>query len=437
MMRVMPGAALALALGLIGSGCNEIEHACPCGKISEGEVTFSGSPEVDGFFKALSSLDTAAAAIESQFAADVLAIGQAYGVKPGAVDAAYVAKVKKAVEAEHQAKLEGGAPQVIYTPPRCRSSVEVAIRASAECEAKAGCKVDAQCTGGELSFECRGQCSGSCDGTCKVPVCEIELDASAKCTAECHGTCEVTASGSCSGTCRGTCSGLCSAYDGAGKCAGQCHGTCTGTCETSVSGSCSGTCRGSCRLTGRAAANCKGELRCEGQCEGRCTGTCAGAIEAPRCSLDAKCNAEAKCEAQASAQASASLRCTPPTLEVRHVFKSGVTAKQKAEYFARLAVLERHVASIAQGRAAFDIFLKGDTKLGIEPVIPELLKEFQRLVTAVANGEVQINALRLHCVTPALQEAVALLSPTGDRSVPRRLSVTFAGQSTMMELVGQ
>jgi hypothetical protein len=415
-------------LGLIGSGCETIKEICDfdCGRYTEGEVSISGNPQVDGFFKALNNVELAVAAIQGQFEADVLAIAEAFGVEEGAVNSAYISKVKAAVDAEYQAKLVGGAPQVIYQKPRCEASLDVAVKASAECRVKGGCQVDIECSGGELTMTCEGVCRGSCSGQCTVPRCEIELDVDGGCSAECHGACEAQVNAKCEGICRGTCSGDCSAYNGMAECMGYCDGTCNGTCEASVTGSCSGVCRGQCWVSGSAAASCEGKLGCEGSCEGECTGSCEGRIEAPRCSTDAQCDIEAKCDAQASIQASADLH------EIRYVFKAGVDDKGKAEFFARLAVLEERMASIAQGHAKFYIFLEGDTSLDIEPVLPLMLTEFTNLLSAVNSGEIEINIVRLACVAPAVQEAISILT-----ALPGQLGSTFSGQLTMMGVIGQ
>jgi hypothetical protein len=401
-----------------------------CGKLSEGEVTISGSPQVDGFFKALYNLDLATASIEDQFKADVHAIAEAYGVDKAKVDAAFINKVAAAVNAEYQAKLVGGKPQTIYQPAVCEASLDVAVQASAECKVEGGCQVDVECKGGEFTMTCEGQCSGSCKGTCSVPVCEIELSAEAKCSAECHGRCEATVTGQCQGTCRGTCSGQCTAYDGVGKCMGQCSGECSGTCDVNVEGTCGGVCRGRCVARGSAAANCQGTLGCEGSCQGECSGRCEGRIDAPRCSTDAKCDVEARCEAQASAQASASLECRPSKLDILYQFKPEVTAKGQAEFFAKLAVLEEHMGSISLGYAQLGIFITGDDKLGIKPFIPSLLAEIQKVAEAAAKGEIKVNSVRLPCLAPAVQEAATMLG-----SLPGRLDVTFKGQATMMSLI--
>lgn len=433
MLRLKRYLVALLSITVLGAaGCDTLEQFCDfrCGTLAEGEVSVSGNPQIDGFFKALNNLELAVTAIQDGFENDVLELAAAFGVAEDTVDTAYIAQVRAAIEAEYQAKLVGGRPQVIYQEPRCEASLDVAVKASAECKVKGGCEVDIKCEKGELTMTCEGRCSGSCTGQCTVPVCEVELEVGGKCSAECRGMCEASVSGKCDGVCRGQCTGQCSAYDGMGDCLGYCDGTCTGTCEASVHGSCSGVCRGSCWITGSAAASCTGKLRCEGSCQGECTGRCEGRIKAPRCSTDATCDIDAKCEAQASAQASVDLQCRPPKLEVRYLFKPGVDEKGKAEFFGRLAVLEERMASIAIGHAKLFMFVTGDSKLGIKPVIPYLIAEFKNLTTAVATGEFEINLVRLPCVAPAVSDALTLLT-----QLPVQLGDTISGQLTMLATI--
>ncbi|MCC6750242.1 MAG: hypothetical protein IT371_21435 [Deltaproteobacteria bacterium] len=416
-------------------GCEQLQQACDftCGKVAEGDVTIAGNAQVDGFFKALYNLQLAAHTVQAQFAADALAIGGAYAVKPEAVTPAFVAKVKAAIDADFQAHLVGGAPQTIFDPPRCHANVEVAVRASAECKVQGGCQASVECKGGELRFQCEGRCDGSCSGECSVPVCELQVTKPQfECTGECVGQCETQVSATCTGTCYGKCAGECSAYDATGNCQGLCAGSCQGTCVASVSGSCGGYCRGRCRVSGpQAKVGCQGELRCEGSCQGQCSGSCQGKITAPRCSLDAQCDAEARCEAQASAQASAELQCRPGRVELRYVFKPGVSVQAKAEFFARLALLEARLASISEGFARFDVFLKGDAVAGVKPVFPELAAEVGKILATVVSGKVKLAPIRLTCVEPALREAASILG-----AVPAQLETTYTMQLSMLGIAG-
>lgn len=91
----------------------------------------------------------------------------------------------------------------------------------------------------------------------KPAQCVVDLDVAAKATAECEARAEadvrVSCQGSCQGTCTGECDGTCSARGDGGKCAGKCTGTCRG--------SCTGGCDGSADVDADASCEASGELR--------------------------------------------------------------------------------------------------------------------------------------------------------------------------------
>lgn len=437
-MRVVACCAFGAVFPLLG-GCEKITEvekikdlcdSFTCGKFSEGELTISGNAQIDGLFKALQSAQIATTTIRGNFEKDVIAIGEAFGVATPAnraVDKAYIASVKAAVDAEFESKLVGGKPHIVYEPPRCEANLDVGIRASAECKVQGGCKVDVDCKGGELLMKCEGKCSGRCTAGCTVPVCRVDLDLAGKCSAECHGGCEVVVDGSCEGTCRGACTGEC-AYSEGGQCAGKCTGTCKGKCETKVAANCTGVCRGQCELRGEAAANCTGKASCEGECSGECSGGCEGKISAPHCSVDATCDAEAKCNAQASMQASANLECRPPVLEMRFVFKAGVDAKGQAEFYAKKLVLDARLASMDQGRAKLTLLIKGE---GTTPgVLAQIGTEFTSVLGGIVSGEIKINPVRLPCVKPAVEEAASMV-----KSISSSVDLTLEGQLIMKGII--
>ena len=114
-----------LLLGISSASCEQIKEVCDfeCGKFASGDVSISGNPQIDGFFKALNNLDLAVTAIRGRFDADVLAVAEAFGVPAGVVDAAYIDQVKAAVMAEFTTKLVGGKPQVLYEAPQCEGEL--------------------------------------------------------------------------------------------------------------------------------------------------------------------------------------------------------------------------------------------------------------------------------------------------------------------------
>lgn len=75
-----------------------------------------------------------------------------------------------------------------YTPPVCRTKLELAAGFVAECEAKAAADIDVSCGG-----SCNGTCNGACAGTCSA------TGADGQCAGACEGTCNGRCTGGCDG----------------------------------------------------------------------------------------------------------------------------------------------------------------------------------------------------------------------------------------------
>ena len=362
------GALVAPTLigGVMASGCSDaaaqvpgvggaFEEVCgPCGTIASGDIGISGDARVDGFFKALGTVQNATATIKADFDGNIRALGATFGVEiTGAVDAAAVTRLVTAIRGEIDANVQGNL-SVDYQPPKCQANVNVAFEAQAKCEVKGGCT--AEVTPGELSVACEGKCSGGCSGECTGDLsCEVTAPSIA-CSGQCEGACTLDAAAACEGTCRGECNGTCSAQDGEGNCAGKCDGDCTGTCELTVAAECSGTCTGKC-LVNQGAAECTGDVSCRGSCDAECSGGCEGNFEPP--SARVNCDATADCQASAKAEANASLECTPPQLNIDYGFAAGVNAEAQAEFIAKLSELKVRGVAIVQGAAKYGALIDG------------------------------------------------------------------------------
>ena len=442
------GLIMLFAVGVFGLGgaCDKLTEACgPCGVVANGDATISGNAELDGIFKAVGTLKLATGSIDADFKANVMAIGEAFGLTDLTADmdiAAMVTEVKGAISAELNASVQGDL-KIKYAAPKCSANVDVSVQASAQCEAKldANCSADVECTGPEASFECSGKCEGSCEGTCSVPTCEVAVSGpTLTCEGECKGACAVDVTAECSGKCEGDCSGDCSAYvdDGAGgyDCAGSCDATCTGKCEVQGQASCEGECRGSCKLTGpEAEASCEGELKCEGECQGSCSGGCEGEIKAPSCEGSAECSADAsaKCEAQASAQASASLECTPPTLEIGFDFDADMDAQAQAAFIAKMDVFKAKMTAIVQGmfklRALVDVNYAEE--IGITPPTVAIGASVDAFIDALGAGEIEFTAVGLApCAIGAFEETATILV-----DMPGEMMVTVNAQLDLVSVL--
>jgi hypothetical protein len=125
---------------------------------------------------------------------------------------AVAAKLKSMLGAQAEAKLA-----VEFDPPKCYADVDGMMKCMESCGSpiEPG-KLEASCSGGEIS--------GSCD-------------------AECKGKCTVEAGAECTGTCRAACSGSCS-----------------GGCEVKAAAKCSGSCSGGCSATVKEP-KCSGEFK--------------------------------------------------------------------------------------------------------------------------------------------------------------------------------
>jgi hypothetical protein len=409
------GALIAPALvgGLFAAGCSDAKgqglpgaDICgPCGVIAEGDVGISGDARLDGFFKALGTMQTATASIQADFDANIRSLSATFDVPvAGDVNAAAVAALIAKIKLDIAANARGGI-KVNYQPPKCQANVNVAVQAQAKCEVKAGC--EAKVDPGELSVACEGTCSGECSGTCSGDFsCEVDAP-SITCTGKCEGACTLDVAAECKGTCRGDCAGTCAAEDGQGNCAGKCDGMCKGTCELDVAAECSGKCSGKC-LANPGSASCTADATCRGSCSAECKGSCEGNFRPP--SVSANCEAEADCQASASAEANASLECTPPQLKVDYAFAANLSANAdaQAKFTARIGELKLKGLAIVQGSARYEALLTGKVE-GRTVFEPSPLAGLTASVTAMAKpsgyANFDIPAGKVACVVTAVAEA--------------------------------
>ncbi len=439
-------ALVMTSAGLMAPNCSEdgenplgvdFREICgPCGQVKNGDATISGVGSVDGFFKAVGSLNISFGAIRADFEAHVRKLALAFEVE-GAADADFedlIEDTVKAIKAELNGSIEGGIEgglKVNYVPPKCEVNVQASFEAQAQCEAKAGCDVELECSGGDLSFECKGECHGSCDGECDFPMCTVELEASLECSGECNGKCVApSASAECEGTCRGECDGNCSAYventSGGMDCAGACEGECNGECAIEVSGGeCEASCEGECKVEASADVECEGEVECHGECDGSCSGGCEGKIKAPKCEGAAECEASADCQAQASASASANASCTPPTLDLQYNLKASIAgdAAAKAKFIGKLTAFKVEMVGILKGMANLKILFDADAaaEIGIDPPAVTLKASFEGLIDDI-DGEFAAPGL-IPCAFDAFDDAVSIL-----KDLPGDMEATVSGQ---------
>ena len=325
---------------------------CPVDGVAQGNASISGIASVDSFFGATIEVQNAALQIRNSMQAELRGLAAALKIEGAASMemGALATEIKARIEAEVAAKLEGGLT-VKYAAPKCEADVELAVKASADCDVDVDPgSVEVSCQGSceiDASVEAQAECSASGTLKCEATAPGIE------CMGSCSGTCQLEVAAACEGSCSGTCSGSCSACiggecetDGSGavtNCAGTCSGMCQGSCEMSAGGSCSGKCEGSCEYTPpsgscEAGASVKCEAMANASLDVECKGKCEGTIEPPM--------VKAECQASVDAKAKANVQCTPPQLEIEYKFAAGVDANGAAEFRALMNVLRTRFAAM-------------------------------------------------------------------------------------------
>lgn len=411
--------------GLIPGG----DDVCgPCGTIATGDIGISGDARLDGFFKALGTMQNATVTIQTDFDANIRALAALYDIElTGAIDASAVGEVTAAIEADIQANVAGELV-VDYQPARCQANVNVAFEAQAKCEVKAGCEADVD--PGQLSVQCEGQCSGGCSAECSGEFsCEVEAP-SIECTGRCEGACTLEA-GTCNGTCRGDCDGTCTVENADGTCAGECSGECTGTCELAVAAECSGSCTGKC-LVEQGSAQCTGDVSCRGECSGECSGGCEGNFTPPSASVE--CEAEADCQASAQAEANASLECTPPQLQIDYALNADADLDARALFTARLTEVKARGIAIIQGAAKYQALITGevDGAVVFDPSpVAALTASVEGFADASAFANFNIAPLKIPCAVAAFVEAGPILASLAtDTAATIEAQAEFVGAFT-------
>lgn len=425
------GAATGMTVleGCDKGGLPSNEDICgPCGSIATGQLSISGSAQLDGFFTAVADLQGASASVRGNFEGELAALGSIYGMADAEVNAQFVTDLVAAIRADINASVSGSF-RLNYQPPRCSANVSVAVEAQASCEANASCEVMAD--PGNVSVECSGSCSGSCSGDCSGSISCTPPDGSVNCDVGCEGECALDTAASCDGTCNGDCSGNCSLVNADGQCQGTCDGMCTGSCQLTAMATCNGTCHGTCHASATPPECEATPITCNAECMGMCEGGCAGDFTPPSASAD--CEASAECNAQASAQAEANVECTPPSLDFGFELDASLDANARAQFLARLDMVRVHFAgalqAAAQAKALFDGEVDGEVVFSPSPVA-KITASLQGFVSGGVDGfaELDIPIGRIGCVIPAFQEALTALGDAGaDLSFTAQASVDLFG----------
>lgn len=318
---VAGGFVAGLALTAV-QGCDDGGSGGPLGDIAEqcgltcdadafinGKASISGVPSIDAFFGATLDFTGAVGTVTADLRAEITALHALVGAD-ASVEGDFAAKL----DAKLNAYISGSLT-VDAQPPRCEASVDIAVKAAAEC--------DADVKPGEVSARCEGSCTIAADAqadcaaagalTCRGTAPDLQ------CEGSCSGGCKLEVAAACDGTCRGSCDGM----DMEGRCTGMCQGECDVAAGARCEGSCTGQCEykpaeGSCDAT--AEAHCDASVHAEAKCEGKCEGKATP----PEVS--------AECKASVDAKAEASVQCYPPSLALSYDLKAGLDAQADAEF---------------------------------------------------------------------------------------------------------
>lgn len=344
--------------GPLGDLAEQCGLVCPDDGIAEGNASISGIVSVDSFFSAVIEVRNAALQVSGSVRGELEGMAASLGVE-GYADLSTEdlgAAVVAGLETKFATTIQGGLT-INYEPPRCQASVDVAVKAAAECDVTADPgSIEARCMGScEVSAEVAAECQamGTLECTGQAP--EFQ------CSGSCSGSCQLDVAASCEGTCQGTCQGECSACtggecqeDGMGNitnCAGSCSTMCQGTCELEAGGSCGGRCEGECTYTPPMDVGCEANAtaKCDvsAMAEAECQGSCEGSVEPPEVS--------AECEASVEAKANASVECTPPSLSVEFQFAAGLDANAQAEFKIWLEGFKTRFAGLLAANAKLEI----------------------------------------------------------------------------------
>ena len=382
-------------------GCNQT--------LLKGNASISGIASVDAFFSSVLSVRDASAAVSGSVEAELRGMAVSLGIE-GAADleiSDLAAQVKIAIQAKLEANVKGEL-RIAFQPPKCEADIDVAVKATAECDVEVNPgQVSVQCEGScEVSAEVAAECHAEANLTCEGQAPNFQ------CEGSCKGSCQLEVAAECSGSCSGECDGECSVCAGGEcetengvvtNCAGSCSGMCKGTCELAAGGSCEGRCEGSCEYT-PPEAKCEGgaQAKCDfsGKAEAKCEGKCEGSVTPP--------SAKAECEASVNAKAKAEIQCTPPSLNVEFQFAAGLNADAQAEFKVWLEGFKvRYAALLAAGKK---LEFVGQAAVDLSAAAQGAVKaSIDAGVSAAADGDVQI-ITGLNCALQELRNVGTILN---------------------------
>jgi hypothetical protein len=446
------------ALSVLGQGCEEVLEVCAaCGELTEGNITVSGEPRLDGTLEAAYLLYTTTTAAAFAFDEQMSALADAFGVPTpddGAFSSPHTQSLVDAIR-EQLVEAEGVTAVFELEPGRCWIERDLALARQRACEDRLNCYIPPECPDDQLGA-CTGLCIGRCRDGCEGECYAAASEGNEECLGGCIGACDYTEPTQCAGRCAGTCSGSCSAYNSIAQCDGWCSGICTGDCVSTVPFECVGLCRGLCQVPRGEEDSCDGE--CRGDCSTSvCDGICRGHFRPEGCDRPDRCEGLYDCRETAKALAWAHMRCEGASARVGLVLSPAFTG-DRARITATAAEVEQALTLVAHSHAMLALLVDGVDDTGeIAPTDleensaedetlpsyleqPDLLATYAvvaerahlplsglkarlgMLIETATAGDYQLAAGPLPCVRPAFEEAHSLIDslvPTTEGAAPQ------------------
>ena len=380
-----------------------MEVCAPCGLLSEGDVSITGDPRLDGTLESVYLLDKwGGRAIES-FDSNMAVLAGQYGVaipQDGRFSVGAVADVVTAIN-QGLFGITGVEIHVSMERPNCWIDSFAALERQVICEEGSDLYVPADCSAGQ-----QGSCTGLCEGECiervsgsNVNSCtgvcfrEVAL-AGDECLVGCIGSCEHDGGIECPGRCFGQCDTTCSDYTSLGLCNGKCEGLCDGVCGSRVPFECEGECEGLCRVPVSEEGACDGT--CMGDCaQGKCAGTsrCRGHFRPQGCdsSINAR-HAVLDCQEMTRLLAWANLRCDPAGVRMGVEMSPLASDLDRPGIITRVSELKRVLAATLDDYGRLSLLVEGvDAAQMIGP--SELTDEYQLDTRPRPAGELSMEDL--------------------------------------------
>ncbi len=438
--------------------CEETLEVCaPCGLLSEGDVSITGDPRLDGTLEAVYLLDKWGSLAAESFDSNMALLAEQYGVEipeDGRFSAGAVADVVAAIN-QGLFGISGVEIHVSMERPRCWIDSSVALERQVVCEEGSDLYVPPDCSTGQ-----QGSCTGLCEGECIARVSGSNVNlctgvcyreaalAGDECLVGCIGSCEHDGGVECPGRCFGQCDTTCAGYTSLGRCNGECEGLCVGVCDSRTPFDCEGECEGLCRVPVSEEGACDGI--CMGDCaQGKCAGAsrCRGHFRPRGCdsSINAR-QAVLDCQEMTRLLGWANLRCEPAGVRSGIEMSPLATELDRGVIISRASRLESILAAILDDYGKLSLLVEGvDVAQMIGP--GELTDEYQldtrprpagrlsmedlgtwgyvearehlpltglkarlgMLRIKGTSGDYEITAGSLPCVQPALEEAWSMI----------------------------